>query len=85
MIRETNDYILQVGDAINPTNENVKQAYQIINKVTEVVEVETTILPEAISMIEAFQGKLNEYREADMAVTATLADFDEGSNVRTLN
>jgi len=83
MIRETEDYTLQVADAINPANDNVKQAYQVKNKVTDVVEAETTILPEAISMIQAFQEKLDEYRAIDNAVS--LAGLDEDSNVRTIN
>ena len=60
------------------------KAYQLINKETDVVEIETTILPEALSMIGGFQAKLDEWRDLAIATETALAEFDEGSNVESI-
>jgi len=60
MIRETQDYTLQCG----PSREDKQACYQIVNKQYGVIEVETSILPQAIKYIMDLQAGLDMTDEA---------------------
>lgn len=58
----TEDYNLIVTD--NPvSNPDLASAYQIVNKVTGVVEMETSRLAEAYAYLEGMQKDLLSYRD----------------------
>ena len=80
MIKETNDYTLAVGEAINPASDKVTQAYQLTNKVTGLIEIETTVLPEAYMLLEQYQAELDRFASMEFDASIDLSD-----NVRTLN
>lgn len=57
-IKETNNYILKTGIPVNSSKEESGEVYQIINKSHGVVEVETTMLPQAIKYLHDLEAGL---------------------------
>jgi uncharacterized protein (UPF0128 family) len=55
-IQETPNYTLQTGKSLNEKVEG--ETYQIINKKYNVVEVETTMLPQAIKFLHDLEAGL---------------------------
>lgn len=61
MHKETEDYKLIVGDSMS--SEKALKCYQVYNKLTEVIEYETTLLPKALNTIEGLQTDLDKIKE----------------------
>ena len=59
IIKETENYILCVGESVEETGRAV---YKIINTQHDVVELETSILPEALSHMDSIQDALREQK-----------------------
>jgi hypothetical protein len=55
MIKETKDYVLVVGN----NKDHTGFSYQIVNKEFKVIEIETTLLPQALNHIADLQAALN--------------------------
>lgn len=53
--KETKDYVLDLG----LSQESGNKCYQITNKSTGVVEIETYLLPQAIKQLPELQGALD--------------------------
>jgi hypothetical protein len=63
MIKETKDYVLVVASSDSLP---YGLCYQIINRDTNVVEIETTLLPQALKHITELQVALDHERYADL-------------------
>lgn len=57
IIKSTDNYSLQVGLPVNSVEQN-GEVYQIINKKYGVVEVESTMLPQAIKFLHDLEAGL---------------------------
>lgn len=62
VIQETQDYVLQTGISTAEPHANV---YQLINRVYDIVEVETNLLPQAYEYLEQLQSALDAKRDMD--------------------
>ena len=62
IIKETPDYILQTGTGLEAPH---SKCYQLINKVYDIVEVETQLLPQAFEYIEQIQAALDAKRDIE--------------------
>jgi hypothetical protein len=59
IIKETKDYELFISTSLS----NSKHlCYQIYNKITDVVEIETTLLPQALKQLPELQAALDSIR-----------------------
>lgn len=65
VIKETPDYVLQTGTSLEAPH---NKCYQLINKVYDVVEVETQLLPQAFDYIEQIQAALDAKRDMEKAM-----------------
>lgn len=75
VLRESEDYKLVVGIA---SDKNLGQCYHVINKKTEVVEVETRLLPQAITFVDQLQENLDLYKKKSTVVeTGSLEDIKQ--------
>lgn len=63
ILKETNDYKLVVGTTAHHSDTPAMQMYQVINTVTGVIELETSVLPRAMNMIDSVQRDLDNVRE----------------------
>lgn len=66
VIRETTDYILQTGPTVE--DDTNKTVYQLINKVYDVIEVETNLLPQAYEYLDQLQAGLDARRDEEAMV-----------------
>jgi hypothetical protein len=53
--RETQDYVLMLGVSQDSGN----TCYQIVNRITNVVEIETYLLPQALKQLPELQAALD--------------------------
>lgn len=60
-LKETKDYLLTVGEGV--LEKDFGKVYLVINKKTNVTEVETRLLPQAFAFIEQLQANLDGYRD----------------------
>lgn len=80
VIKETTDYTLIVGQQLDAPH---AKCYQLINRMYDVVEAESQILPQAFDYMTQIQAALDAARDNDQVVTdrdravdlATPADF----------
>lgn len=78
-IKETSDYVLIIGISDN----DKQKIYQIVNKEYEVIEVQTSILPQALTSLTQIQGLLNEYNKQS-ATPSLLKPVREPGVVRSI-
>ena len=71
IIKETDNYTLQVG----PSVESGNPCYQIVNKDWDVIEIETYLLPQALTYIGDLEKGL-------VALTPTMSIVGKGVNSR---
>jgi hypothetical protein len=63
ILKETKDYMLVVGNSIIDNN----PIYQLINKEFGIIEIQTTIYPQALMHLSQIQGLLDDYkRESEL-------------------
>ena len=72
VLKETEDYMLVVGES---PDKDYDKCYLVINKKTDVTEVDTRLLPQAYAFVEQLQANIDGYREASSAI-------DTGPNVK---
>lgn len=65
-IKESPDYRLQINNSIEEPEIIV---YQLLNKETQVVELETRLLPQAYKYLEELQAALDAIRDEANSVT----------------
>jgi hypothetical protein len=75
ILKETKDYALHVG--VSPFDTGDNNQYLLINKNTEVVEIETRVYPEAFQLLDQLQ---NAHDKA--STVATIAE--QSAKVRPL-
>lgn len=73
IIKETPDYILQTGTSLEVPH---SKCYQLINKVYDVIEVETQLLPQAFDYIEQVQAALDAKRDMEKVLAEEAAKKD---------
>lgn len=76
VIKETSDYILATG--ISSSDETT--CYQVINKVYDVIEAESHILPQGFEYLEQIQAALDARRDDEKA----LSDVAHATNDNTI-
>lgn len=65
VIDETTDYTLQTGSSMETTGHT---CYQVVNRVYDVIEVETQLLPQAYEYLEQLQAALDAKRDIQKEV-----------------
>lgn len=73
IIKETPDYVLQTGTSLEAPH---SKCYQLINKVYDVIEVETQLLPQAFDYIEQIQAALDAKRDMEKVLAEEAAKED---------
>lgn len=66
VIKTTSDYELLVG---NQLDEPHAKCYQLVNRLYDVIEAETQILPQAFEYMEQIQAALDARRDDEKAVS----------------
>lgn len=72
VITESQDYTLMVG--VSTEAETPTLCYQLVNRVHEVIEVETQLLPQAYEYLEQLQSALDARRDSERAIADALLD-----------
>ena len=62
VIKETSDYELQVGPSVEGPQQN---CYLLVNKVYNVVEVETQLLPQAYEYLDQLQSGIDARKDSE--------------------
>lgn len=74
VVTESSDYLI----VTNPASEAPhNQCYQLVNKVYDVIEVETQLLPQAYEYLEQLQSAVDKFRADEMAVQAARKEAEE--------
>ena len=74
VVTETSDYMVIVAPSVEvPHN----LGYQLVNKLYDVIEVETQLLPQAYEYLEQLQSAVDKFRADEMAVQAARKEAEE--------
>lgn len=76
-IYQNDDYVVSIGDPLLKEFPDGVKVYQVWNKETDVLELETTVLPEALSTAYQFSNMLEEIEKRMHDEEVAMADTSD--------